>query len=185
MRYALNVAPINGWETHTGAGAAACELSATGEGIRQLHGDGAADLELSGNGVGYARIHGASSITAELTTSGDGLLAKTGQGAAGLELTADGIGGIVHYPQASLLLELTTNGVAAGVALGQGEGALELSALWGLPNPVVRGAFATAHGSRVMIVQPGARELVVPAGQIRQVREELRQMRATAQNRGY
>lgn len=87
MRYALNVTPINGWETQFGFGqVAAQDLGAAGAALIAVQGAGASAMQLGASGVGYLRIHGAGAAPMVMDGAGYGAIAIRGEGVAPMVL---------------------------------------------------------------------------------------------------
>lgn len=123
MRYALNVTPINGWETHFGSGHSDAVLSAAGNGYRAFFAIGSqADMALAVQAAaGYLVITGfADDAIAALTASGSGVKAMTGAGVADQTLSAVGIPVLKVLPVGEATLALAVNGQALKALTGSG-----------------------------------------------------------------
>jgi len=130
MRYALNVTPINGWETHLGQGQVAMSLSAQGDGFRAFFAVGqTAAMTLAASGAGYLVITGlAQQAALALASSGAGIKALTGAGAAAQALLAVGVPVLEARPVGEGAMALTVSGAARKALLGSGIAAQALGA---------------------------------------------------------
>lgn len=122
MRYALNVTPINGWETLLGQGQAGMTLAATGDGYRVFFAVGqTASMSLAASGVGLLVITGfAQGAALALASSGAGLKALTGTGTANQTLSAVGVPVLQARPIGQAGMALTVSGAAMKALLGAG-----------------------------------------------------------------
>jgi hypothetical protein len=122
MRYALNVTPINGWETHLASGQGDLVASATGDGYRAFYALGLqADMALQAQAAGYLVITGlADDAATVLTASGSGMKAVTAEGLADHSLSAVGIPILEVRPVGESVLALTVNGQAVKALIGSG-----------------------------------------------------------------
>lgn len=206
MRYALNAAPINGWETHQGSGQADQAISAAGVGHAVIRDTGSAYMALSASGNGMSARLGAGSAPMALYASGIGYAMLHGFGAADQALTATGDGKIIPFMggQARLVMTATGNGVVSpamiGMALlrlaasdgsmnsiavrGNGEADLVLSGAYGIPNPPVTPTiYAATHNSRRLHVASELRRIRVEPERVIANPAERRRFGVAATNR--
>lgn len=141
--YALNTAPINGWETHLGSGQAAMSLLASGESADVALGAGAAQLALTASGNGTRRVPALGAAAMQLQAAGEGTRGVLGSGTATMVMTANGIGGILVQGAgiAQMRMDASGDGRAATGRYGTGHGIMEFRA-WDIPK-----SYATYHGS--------------------------------------
>lgn len=143
--YAINVAPLNGYETQFAAGEGAVVVAATGDGKRAALGASAASITLTGqatavlknNAAGAATIQvaatgngkqaalGASSASIVLTTTGNGKKASLGAGQGALALTATGAGLLARKGAGASSIQL--DGTASAILKAAGRGAASIS----------------------------------------------------------
>lgn len=161
--YALNAAPINGWETHLGSGQAAMSLLASGESANVALGAGAAQLALSASGNGTRRVPALGAAAMQLQAAGEGTRWVLGSGTATMQMAAEGEGNVVEGVGGRATMVMTAKGIGgilvhgAGLAqmgmdasgdgraatgrYGTGHGIMEFRA-WDIPK-----SYATYHGS--------------------------------------
>lgn len=131
MRYALNVTPLNGWETLFGFGQADAALSASGDGVKWFFFYGDAGMSLSADAAGLLAALGAGQADQALTATASGLIWKIGEGQADINLTAEAYGyAEIHLTAevSSMVLDATGAGYGAFFAVGEAAG-MTLSAL--------------------------------------------------------
>lgn len=166
MRYALNVTPLNGWETMFGSGQADAALTADGVSVTFVFGFGEiAALEMEATGTQYAILHALAQAAEQALSAGaDGILATLGQGTAIQVLTASGEGtrrvSFVGV-DADLALAVSDHSVANIATLGAGQAELISTASYGIPNPHIRPTDFVEAAS-IMIVSDDNRILTVP-----------------------
>ncbi|AXG67774.1 virion-associated phage protein [Ralstonia phage GP4] len=146
MRYALNVAPINGWETHLGQGVAALAADATGVATPAAQGGGVAPIMLDGAALGNMRqvLYGAAQLGVDAYgfgriagPGGLGLIGLDAMGAAKLiakptassqiDIGAAGDSKIAMLLSGAGRIDLTGSGLLEAAMLGSGIGSIELS----------------------------------------------------------
>jgi len=170
MRYALNVAPLNGWETLFGFGQADAALSATGDGVKWFFFYGDAGMSLSADAAGLLATLGTGQADQALTATASELIWKIGEGQADINLTADAYGyAEIHLTAeaSDMVLNATGSGYGAFFAVGE-PAAMILSGL-GIGYSELRGfgqADAAMSGSGtpyVVMRQTGAGNLALNA----------------------
>jgi hypothetical protein len=164
MRYALNVAPINGWVTHLGRASASMTLAAEGEGQVAQLGSATITMTLAPVGVGQVAQLGQGSVVMNLSTSGIPLLAKLGTGTSVFAMTIAG----------------------RPLVAKRGTGLIEMA--WisrhGIPRPPVSpDVFSATHKSRKVRVQSESRTIRVEPERPVVFRADRRQVGVPAANR--
>lgn len=168
--YALNVAPLNGWETHIGSGRASANVStqasaylvmSNGEGHAQVAATGNADgmkarlgqavagLTLNVQGTGYSIIHGVGSVQAEVITLADGGVIPFMGGHAQVVLSAQANAMVAKLgvSYAPMLMYGAANGRRA--VLGAGRADAFVFTRYGIPEPFIKPVqFEATHASR-------------------------------------
>lgn len=185
MRYALNVTPINGWQTQLGVGIAHQQLQSNGVGYLimvgkaqaailaltpaglaavVLLGVGQGPLALILTGRGYAVIRGEGAALAELEADGNGILIPFLGGQAAMIMTGFGFGAIAADGRglANLQLECTDESSNSIASRGAGFAAIIMAGLAGIPRPsMIRDDGLTHVASRRMLVAQGLRRMTV------------------------
>lgn len=183
--YALNVAPINGWETHLGmggaslvvtahgvgrtvmhpAGTAAMVQTATGNGLLAATGAGNALQALAAAGSAYTRMYGAGLAGPELIAAGDGIVLPFFGGVARMALTALGKGAVSPLNAATATIELRAEDVSINSIAVRGAGTLDmaLTAKYGIPVSPPRSGTIENKSDRSMLVASEQRSFVVLA----------------------
>jgi len=180
--HAINVVPINGWETHLGVGSAAVAVSGSmGTGFYgpATLGTGTAPLALNVSGSGRLIVAGAgSAVLAEIQGSGSGILARLGAGSAGMAITGEAYGYLRRFAAGDALLELLAegegevilslggrisidvlaNGSGILAALGEGRADIELTALG--DGKVRRAVFGSGQITQTLYAA-GAEKMIV------------------------
>lgn len=175
MRYALNVAPINGWETQLGQGQADISLSATGSGYRAFFATGqAAAMALSASGAGRSTIYGAGSSAQSLSASGVPVLSVRPVGSSALALSANGTSANSVRSDGIASASLFADGDGLMATAGSGQSDMHMAGFAGIPRPIIiPDAYSEAHPSRFFVVEAfeqridvGAQDLpvVIPTG---------------------
>ncbi|MGX0136351.1 hypothetical protein [Cupriavidus metallidurans] len=129
--YALNVTPIDGWQTLRGNGTAAMSLAGTGVSANVDLGAGSVPLVLAVAGDGTRRVPASGDVGTSLQVSGDGIRRVPAIGGSSMMLTASGDGiaapalggkctlmltwvsamaGVINYAQGLISLALTVQG---------------------------------------------------------------------------
>lgn len=94
--YALNAAPINGWETHLGSGQVAMSLAASGEArtADAHYGTGHGIMEFRAWDIpkSYSTYHGSGTAGMRLAAAGAGTIIAKNGGTAAVQIQAQGAG---------------------------------------------------------------------------------------------
>lgn len=183
--YGLNVAPINGWETHLGMGGASLVVTAQGVGRTVMHpagtaamaqsaagnlrkavaGAGTAMQALAATGSAYTRMYNAGLAGPELVAAGDGIVLPFFGGVARMALTASGKGAVSSLNEAAALIELKAadSSINSLAVLGFGLADMMLLGKYGIPaNPPHLSVFKNKR-DRSMLVATDSRKFSVLA----------------------
>lgn len=183
--YALNVAPINGWETHLGMGGASLVVTAQGTGRTVMHpagtaamaqsaagnlrkavaGTGTAMQALAATGSAYTRMYGIGLAGTELLATGDGIVLPFFGGVARMALTASGKGAVSPLNAAMAAIKLQAADVSINAIAVRGTGTLEiaLNAKYGIPASHPRAGTIKNKRDRAMLVATDSRKFSVLA----------------------
>ena len=103
--YALNVAPINGWETHLGMGGASLVVTAQGVARTEMHPAGTAAMALTASGIGAVSPLNAAMAAIELQATDVSINAIAVLGTGTLEMALNAKYGIPARPPRSGTIE--------------------------------------------------------------------------------
>lgn len=207
MRYALNVAPINGWETHSGIGradqsmsavgagssimleygSATLQLSAQGSGLSAARGAGSAPMQFSVSGIAHAIIHGYGSVGADLAASGEGTIIPFMGGVAILQLSLSGNGNVAPANQGRADFRFSAIDVSISPIAARGAGLAEmaLTGAYGIPYKAITDGFISNKRDRTLRVGADDRRFTMPADhELRRVRPE-RPLRLSRESRRF
>jgi hypothetical protein len=149
-RYALNVAPIDGWQTWFAQGSTSEALSAQAVSVAAKLNSATAAISLSMQGTSSAALLNAATALMTLSIAGDGVI-----GAQPI---------IAHPGYGDMELKLSLSAVPASWYAGDGTAQLTLSAKYGLPNPVViPTTYMAAHRTCVLSVPSENTNMLVPS----------------------
>lgn len=126
--YALNTAPINGWETHLGSGQAAMSLAASGASANTDLGTGAAQLALSASGSGTRRVPASGSASMQIQAAGSGTRWVLGTGTASMQMAAAGNGEVSNGMGGKVSLVLHASGTGGILVNGSGVAQMQMGA---------------------------------------------------------
>jgi hypothetical protein len=144
MRYAINVTPVSGWQTHQSFGESPIALSADGAGSFAIQGEGQADASLTASGYISALAKGQSQADMALTSSAVGKLAIYLSGWADATLSMSGTSIFAVVGKSDLDMALSADGKATMAATGQSTLQMALDAD-GIGSLVVSGSGLTAN----------------------------------------
>lgn len=183
--YALNVAPLAGWETHLGVGSAGLSASASGTGRRDIRlsgtaalsavaagggkvaktGAGSAAQAISASGSAYARLFQAGSATATLAANGSGRVAPRVPGSASITAQAAGVGVVSPFIQTAAIIHIGAVDMSANslAVAGQGQADTQLQGSYGIPASPQHLVFTKIKSDRVMLVATDSRKFSVLA----------------------
>lgn len=163
--YAINVAPINGWQTALGSGAASMAMSGTALGGLMLLGSGSAVQRITASGNGYAVIYGLGQASQRLIAVGDGKLIPFMGGTARMSINAVGNGVVapLNASTAALRLLAADSSMNSIAVVGWGVSDMALSAEYGIPKNKPRSGSVDNKRDRKMTIQEDERALVVLA----------------------
>lgn len=163
--YGLNVAPINGWETHLGMGGASLVVTAQGIGRTVMHSAGTAMQALAATGSDYTRMYGAGLAGPELVAAGDGTVLPFFGGVARMALTASGKGAVSPLNAVTATIELLADDASINSIAVRGTCTLEmaLNAKYGIPVSPPRSGTIENKRDRSMLVTSEPRSFTVLA----------------------
>jgi hypothetical protein len=148
MRYALNAAPINGWQTFNGVGSSSMVVAASGGAL-------AADL-----GVGASEM--------AMAASGDAASVELGVGTADLSMVATGDAKEATLGTAAAAMAMSAAGNAADVQPAAGAAAMLMGLVHGIPyKPIPAGFVANKRDRTMRVPQDDRRFTVAPDVQYR------------------
>lgn len=142
--YALNTAPINGWETQFGSGQAELTMLASGVSANVDLGAGVAQLSLSASGDGTRRVPASGSASMQLQAAGDGTRWVLGAGTATMQMAADGNGDVVSGVGGKISMVMHAGGI--GGILVQGAGLAQMRIDASGDGRAATGRYGTGHG---------------------------------------
>ena len=182
--YALNVAPLAGWETHLGVGSAGLSASASGTGRSNILLSGKAALSavaagggkaakigagiavqaIQAIGAAYARMSLAGAAAAALAAYGNGLASHRMPGSASIATQAAGIGVVSPFAKVEAIIQFSADDVSANslAATGRGLANMQLLGKYGIPNNTWHPMLTKNKRTRSMLVAPDNRKLSVP-----------------------
>jgi hypothetical protein len=149
-KYALNVAPIDGWQTWFASGDTAMTLSAQGLGTAAQLAAATAAISLAMEGTPVASVLASASAMISLTIEGNAVIGSQPI--------------IAHPGYGDIELTLRITGTAASIQAADGNASMTLTAEYTFPDPVViPSAYSPAYRGCVLGVPPENNTLVVPA----------------------
>lgn len=161
MRYALNVTPINGWETHLGQGQADAALSVDGAGRLTMHAPAdPAGMALAGLADGLLGIVGAGQADQALTATGASTAILKPVGGASMALEAEGTGYAAFFTTGQAEMALDGIGQLIQAILSTGGADMLMAGTAGIPQPIlIPDLYSQAHPSRFFVADPGDRRI--------------------------
>lgn len=162
MRYALNAAPINGWQTFNGVGSSVMVMAATGDAL-------AADLAIGTSAMAMA----ASGATASV---------ELGTGSVSQAMTATGTAKEASLGTATSVMAMTASGSAKEARTATGLAAMLMGLTHGIPYKPIPAGFVANKRDRIMRVPDDDRRFTVPAEVQCRIRPE-RALRVSRESR--
>ena len=141
MRYDLNAAPINGWQTFNGVGSSSMVVAASGDGL-------AADL-----GVGASAM--------AMATSGDAASVDLGAGTAAQSMVASGVAKEAVLSTAAAAMAMSASADAKEARTASGAAAMLMGLVHGIPYKPIPAGFVENKRDRTMRVGADDRRFTV------------------------